>query len=311
MVNNKLRLCLWVVRNSPPGLVWLWVAQKCSGSIFLFGLQVQALVQNKLLRGCNQVMTTYRALSEKVLNPYVCAAVTWLLFAYGIFFIIPDTQSVMALAKEDGFFEYAGAFFFLFTGILFLMNFWKGRKRGKVFSFRNALFLVLGLVFILGFFEEISWGQRIFDIQTPEAIKEINAQDELNLHNLSFWNDRDENGARASGVKQMFTVPRLFSMFWFSFCCLVPTVYQCFGKARRRLARIAFPIVPLSIGGFFLVNYLLLKILTPYVDTLLQYPMVEVSESTSAFLFFLVGLWFVNNRGSRLSHRQFSEETMG
>lgn len=248
-------------------------------------------------------MTTYRALSEKALNPYVYAAVTWLLFAYGIFFIIPDTQSVLALAKEDGFFEYAGAFFFLFAGILFLMNFWKGRRRGKVFSFRNAFFLVLGLVFLLGFFEEISWGQRIFDIPTPEALKEINTQDELNLHNLSFWNDRDENGVRASGLKQMFTVTRMFSLFWFSFCCLVPTVYQFFAKARKRLARIAFPIVPLSIGGFFMVNYLLLKILTPHVDTILQYPMVEVSESTSAFLFFLVSLWFVNNRASKLSHR--------
>ncbi|MEM9088774.1 MAG: hypothetical protein AAGC93_08535 [Cyanobacteria bacterium P01_F01_bin.53] len=251
-------------------------------------------------------MTTHHALSKKVLKPYVYAAVAWLLFAYGIFFIIPNTQSVVALAREDGFFEYAGAFLFLFSGVLFLMNFWKGRKRGKPFSFRNTLFLLLGLVFLLGFFEEISWGQRIFDIPTPEGLKAINTQDELNFHNLSFWNDRDENGARVSGWKQMFTVTRMFSLFWFSFCCLIPTVYQCFGPARKRLERIAFPIVPLSIGGFFMVNYLMLKILTPYVDTLLQYPMVEVSESTSAFLFFLVSLWFVNHRASRLSRRQLT-----
>jgi hypothetical protein len=36
--------------------------------------------------------------------------------------------------------------------------------------------------FIAG--EEISWGQRIFHIQTPEFFKEHNSQDETNIHNL-------------------------------------------------------------------------------------------------------------------------------
>lgn len=252
-------------------------------------------------------MTTSRLSLGKVLTPYVWAAVTWLLVTYSLFFVIPDTQSIVAVAKEDGFFEYAGAFLFLFAGILFLMSFLKGHKRGKTLSFRNVIFLLLGLIFVFGFFEEISWGQRIFDIATPEGLKEINSQDELNFHNLTFLTDRDENGVRANGWKQMLTVTRMFSLFWFSFCCLVPTVYQCFGKARKLLDRVAFPIVPLSIGVFFMVNYLLLKILTPYVDTVLQYPMVEVSESTSAFLFFLVSLWFVYNRAPKLPRRQFVE----
>ena len=255
-------------------------------------------------------MTTSRISLGKALTPYVWASVAWLLVTYSLFFIISDTQSLLAIAREDGFFEYAGAFLFLFSGILFLMSFWKGRKRGKTFSFRNVVFLFLGVIFLLGFFEEISWGQRIFNIATPEGLEEINRQGELNFHNLNFWNDRDENGARVSGWKQMITVTRLFSIFWFSFCCLVPAVYKCFGKARALLDRVAFPIVPLSIGVFFMVNYLLLKILRPYVDTVLQYPMVEVSESTSAFLFFLVSLWFVYNRAPKLSHRQSSRANM-
>ncbi|MEM6450810.1 MAG: hypothetical protein AAF703_10900 [Cyanobacteria bacterium P01_D01_bin.105] len=242
-------------------------------------------------------MTTYRrTLVQKKLKPYILAAASWLLLSYGMFFLIPDTQSVVSLAQEDGLFEYMGAFLFLFSGVLFLLNFWKGGKRGNIWTFRNVLFLLLGLVFLFGFFEEISWGQRIFNIATPDGIKAINTQNELNFHNLSFWNDRDENGMRATGLKSLFTVTRLFSIFWFSFCCFLPTLYHAVGQVRKRLNKISFPVVPLSIGIFFMVNYLMLKVFTPMVDAVLQYPMVEVSESASAFLFFLVSLWFVNNR---------------
>ena len=38
--------------------------------------------------------------------------------------------------------------------------------------------------------EEISWGQRIFDIDTPEALKEVNVQKEINIHNLVFFQRR-------------------------------------------------------------------------------------------------------------------------
>lgn len=57
-------------------------------------------------------------------------------------------------------------------------------KRGKKIA---ILFLLtaLGSFFVLG--EEISWGQRIFNIETPEALEEINTQGELTLHNLVYF----------------------------------------------------------------------------------------------------------------------------
>ena len=42
--------------------------------------------------------------------------------------------------------------------------------------------LALGLLFISG--EEIAWGQRIFGLQTPEELKEINHQGEITVHNI-------------------------------------------------------------------------------------------------------------------------------
>lgn len=45
-----------------------------------------------------------------------------------------------------------------------------------------------GLVFLA--LEEISWGQRIFGIETPETLKKSNVQGEINLHNLTVgWNE--------------------------------------------------------------------------------------------------------------------------
>lgn len=42
--------------------------------------------------------------------------------------------------------------------------------------------LAIGIFFLIG--EEVSWGQRIFGWETSEALREINKQEETNLHNI-------------------------------------------------------------------------------------------------------------------------------
>lgn len=44
--------------------------------------------------------------------------------------------------------------------------------------------LIFALLFLFAAGEEISWGQRIFNIESGEFFKENNAQGETNLHNL-------------------------------------------------------------------------------------------------------------------------------
>lgn len=55
------------------------------------------------------------------------------------------------------------------------------RHRTWLFLFTSIL---LGLVLFFGAGEEISWGQRILNIESPEYFKEKNLQGETNLHNL-------------------------------------------------------------------------------------------------------------------------------
>ncbi|EJF08030.1 pectate lyase [Pontibacter sp. BAB1700] len=56
----------------------------------------------------------------------------------------------------------------------------KSHKLRLVFSLLSIVFLIIAL-------EEISWGQRIFNLETPDNIKAINVQDELNLHNIRLF----------------------------------------------------------------------------------------------------------------------------
>jgi hypothetical protein len=58
----------------------------------------------------------------------------------------------------------------------------------KQYKDRNRLWVALSVIIIIGTFfgfgEEISWGQRIFSIQTGGFFAEHNFQGETNLHNL-------------------------------------------------------------------------------------------------------------------------------
>jgi len=49
---------------------------------------------------------------------------------------------------------------------------------------QRVLWAVIAAVAALVALEEISWGQRIFGLRTPELLLEVNRQKELNLHNI-------------------------------------------------------------------------------------------------------------------------------
>ena len=85
-------------------------------------------------------------------------------------------------AEEDGFIEWLTTIPLLIATVVairYLVTL--SGKRSWLF-FLSVLFIALFSFFVGG--EEISWGQRVFHIQTPEYFKEHNAQDEMNLHNL-------------------------------------------------------------------------------------------------------------------------------
>jgi hypothetical protein len=89
------------------------------------------------------------------------------------------------VVQEDGVVEYLQFFLYLFGAYIF----WKvfvGLK--KIIGWEKLTVLSLLLCIGVGFvaFEEISWGQRLLGIETPEKLKEINHQNEITLHNIGF-----------------------------------------------------------------------------------------------------------------------------
>ncbi len=86
------------------------------------------------------------------------------------------------LTAEDGPIEwltvicFAGACIF---GVRIALHCFRTQRRGLGLVY---LLFALGMCFAAG--EEISWGQRLFNLQTPELLEQINKQDELNIHNI-------------------------------------------------------------------------------------------------------------------------------
>ena len=82
------------------------------------------------------------------------------------------------LIAEDNWGEYGTFIYWLFSSFILAWVFFRYQ------DFRKPGYLVFALVAFLIAMEEISWGQRIFNIETPGFFFTNNYQGELNLHNL-------------------------------------------------------------------------------------------------------------------------------
>ncbi|MGS2763968.1 hypothetical protein [Sinomicrobium sp. M5D2P9] len=85
-------------------------------------------------------------------------------------------------AQEDGLVENETALMLLAISILCVYHLF------KLWKFKKPLWRTGTIIFVILFFfaagEEISWGQRIFGVESGEFFLENNAQGETNLHNL-------------------------------------------------------------------------------------------------------------------------------
>lgn len=84
---------------------------------------------------------------------------------------------------EDGPIEYLTSLAYLVAfliGLSIAVQFY--RQRQPVYG---VLYTLLSIGFLFICLEEISWGQRIFDLQTPEFFRAYNQQEETNIHNFA------------------------------------------------------------------------------------------------------------------------------
>jgi hypothetical protein len=89
-------------------------------------------------------------------------------------------------AAEDSGIEYGTSFFLLVSFVVLARYAVRFYRAGRLLS--GAFLTSYALVFLFGGGEEVSWGQRLLGLETPEALREMNVQGELTLHNLA-WGD--------------------------------------------------------------------------------------------------------------------------
>ena len=230
---------------------------------------------------------------------------------YSLLFIFNDRMLEIWL-KEDGVVEWLGTIAYLFASVLTISLFINSRPGNNFFIFRtkrNVFFLLLGLFFFFCFGEEISWGQRIFNFETPEKIKEMNYQDEMNIHNLQIFNYLAEDGEDKEGMLAWITT-RLFSLFWFIYCFLIPLMNAIVKRISVLFKNLNLPIVPLWIGSMFMINHILAKILEKTNIFSSNQGITEIKESVFGVLFFLgsVSLFSIFKSKTDLSIGMFQKK---
>jgi len=137
------------------------------------------------------------------------------------------------IIREDGLVEWSQAILLLICSIVAIFICFKESSRP-----RRNIHILFAIFFFVCFGEEISWGQRIFHFGTAEAIKNINVQGEMNLHNLSGY-----------------FADHIFIIAAFFYGAILPALNSIYPFWNRLFSKFGLPIASIGLAiGFFLIS---------------------------------------------------------
>ena len=215
--------------------------------------------------------------------------------SYGALLLPPDW--VQFLAGREMVFEALGSAFFLLSSILFVRA-WRavpgsvdgrsaaGEARSRA-RWRRIAYALLALLLFVACGEELSWGQHWLGFETPDAIKQINAQDEVNLHNLWLLDSYDQDGGKKRGWQALLlNSNRLFDYFMVTLLWLLPWAHRLVPFLGGLIDRFGGPVVPRLLGLPLLLTFAATGLAETFlVDGMLSHLAVsEIREMTYAVL---------------------------
>lgn len=194
------------------------------------------------------------------------------LFGFGIYFAntnLPYFDEVYTM--EDGFIENGSAIFLLSSSLLLLYRLFKLFKHKDLFW--KIGILAMSLVFFFGAGEEISWGQRIFNVESSQYFIENNAQGETNLHNLVV----EDTKINKLIFSQLLTVVLVIYLI------MAPFLYRKFEWVKKLANKFAVPIVQWHHTISFLTGTVLLL----FISSNRKWEIYELAFSVIFLLIFI------------------------
>ena len=231
-------------------------------------------------------------------TPRSLLVLSLLIFA-SYFILFPDLKADEYFTSEDGIIENIGALAFGMAMLSFAWLFVKsGNKNQNPPENKNFWYLGLSLLFLLACGEEISWGQRIFGWDTPEGMKEMNIQQETNLHNLEFMVNKYADQEEKSFLQSLLviTAGRLFLYFWVLYMVMVPIAHRLSARFHTLFRQLKLPIPPIWAGGLMILNYALFLVFVSFTAT---YPidtygsLSEIKETNYAIVIAIWGAYWI------------------
>jgi len=194
------------------------------------------------------------------------------IFGLGIYYANTDlTYFDEVYTVEDGFVENGSAIFLFTSSMLLLFRSFKLFKHKDLFW--KVGMLALAFVFFFGAGEEISWGQRIFNVTSSEYFIENNAQGETNLHNLVV-NDTKIN-------KLIFS--QLLTAVLVIYLIITPFLYRKFTWVKTLANKFAVPIVQ----WHHTISFLIGTILLIFISSTRKWEIYELTFSVIFLLIFI------------------------
>jgi len=188
------------------------------------------------------------------------------------YYYFTDMITFDILVQEDGIFESLTALFLFATAVFLLSVFFIKHKKYS-FSWRVGMGLMIaGLIFGAG--EEISWGQRIFNIEASDFFKQHNAQQETNLHNMVVGE------TKINKIVFTYALSIVFGVYFF----ILPFIYRRNDLIRSLTNRFAIPVPTVFYSLLFLIA-------TGFIMLIDHSRKWELWEFVFAFIIFVI---FVN-----------------
>ena len=198
----------------------------------------------------------FMGLSLNNIKPY-----SYILLPFSIILVLTyvplflSKEMIELFTEEDKIFETLSAIFFFITFLLYLVAYVRaGRYHRDAHTWlKRHSYLGLAFVFFIFAGEEISWGQRILSTGDSDFIRNINVQNETNIHNLAIIDVRDGD----VGFPRSLLYPgTLFLIFTLTVWLFIPTIASLY-KPARRFFDAFMPIFPWQLFLLMLLNFAL------------------------------------------------------